>query len=129
MPKSAPPFAEKPYVHFNEYGVQAFVLDVPNRLSDLQMRQAIQNAAISEGWQITENGTVDGKGMVTIFRKTVFAETSFTFLFGPGSFTAFSDSYTLDVTGKRTRRYTPPARVNAMRDSIKENLVAQLAGY
>jgi len=111
------------------YGAKVIHLEVPNRLSDLQMRQAIQNAAIEEGWQIVENGTVDGLGIVALYKKTVFAESTFTFLFGPGIFDGYSDSYTLDVTGKRTRRYTPPARIESIRKSIRENLTAQLAGY
>jgi len=111
------------------YGPKVIHLEVPNRLTDLQMRQAIQNAAFENGWTVTESDFVDGEGMVSIYRKTVFAETTFTFLFGPGNFSGYSDSYTLDATGKRTRRYTPPARISSIRDSIRENLTNELAGY
>ncbi len=111
------------------YGPKVIHMEVPNRLSDLQMRQAIQNAAFANGWRVVENGSVDGKGMVAIYKKTIFAETTFTFLFGPGEFDGYSDSYTLDITGKRTKAYTPPARTESIRRSIKKNLTAELAGY
>lgn len=111
------------------YGDKVINLNIPNRLSQLQIQQAILNAAVDDRWQVMGTGTADGAGMVEIRKKTPFAETNFTFLFRPDLIEGFSNSFTLDVTGKRTRRYTPPIRIDSIRDAIRENLEVGMAGY
>ncbi len=111
------------------YGDKVINLNIPNRLSHLQLQQAILNAAVDERWQVMGTGTADGAGMVEIRKKTPFAETTFTFLFRPDLIEGFSNSFTLDVTGKRTRRYTPPIRIDTIRDAIRANLESEMAGY
>ncbi|MFP4352628.1 MAG: hypothetical protein ACLFRP_07095 [Puniceicoccaceae bacterium] len=111
------------------YGDKVIHLKIPPRLSQLEIEQAILNAAVDNRWQVMDTGTVDGAGMVEMRRKTTFAETTFTFLFRRDLIEGFSDSFSLDITGKPTRRYTPPIRIDTIRDSIRENLEAAMAGY
>ena len=77
------------------YGDKVINLNIPNRLSQLQIQQAILNAAIENRWLIVETGTVEEAGMVEMRRKTPFAETNFTFLFRPDLIEGFSNSFTL----------------------------------
>ena len=111
------------------YGNKVIHLEVPNRLSDLQMRQAILNASYQNGWEVTQSGQTDDAVLVQTSRKTPFAESNFTFLAEPGLIEVYSNYYALDITGKRTRRYTPPVRINTIRDSLRENLEKALAAY
>jgi len=112
-----------------EYGNKVIHLNVPNRLSPLQVRQAIQNAAYEDGWITLANGEEGKSGLVQLQKKTLFADTVITFLFQPTVVDGFSDSYTIDVTGKRTGRYTPPLRIDTIRAAVKKNLERAMAGY
>lgn len=111
------------------YGDKVIHLNVPNRLSMLQIRQAILNAAYADRWELVDIGTDGDNGLIQIRKRTVFAESNFTFLFQPTVIDGYSNSYTVDVTGKPTRRYTPPVRIDRVRDQIKANLQGEMAGF
>ncbi len=111
------------------YGDKVIHLNVPNRLSMLQMRQAILNAAYDEKWEVTDVGLRGESGFIQMQKKNVFAEAYFTFLFGPTVVNGYSNSYSVDITGKPTRRYTPPLWMDRIRDRIKTNLENEMAGF
>ncbi|MEM0965548.1 MAG: hypothetical protein AAGJ81_05310 [Verrucomicrobiota bacterium] len=111
------------------FGNKVIHLNVPDRLTMLQMRQAILNAAFEDRWVVLANGMEGESGVVQVHKKTVFADTVFTFLFQPTTIDGYSDSYSLDAVGTPTKRYTPPSRIDSIRKQIKENLMGLMAGY
>ena len=111
------------------YGNKVIHLNLPKRLSMLQIRQAIFNAAYQEGWEAIDAGTEGDSGMIQVKKTSVFAESIFTFLFQQTVIDGYSNSYSVDVTGKPTKRYTPPVRIDKIRKRIKENLQREMAGY
>jgi len=111
------------------YGDKVIHLNLPNRLSMLQIQQAILNAGIQERWMTVDTGTEGESGMIQLRKKNLFSEANFTFLFQPIVIDGYSNSYSTDVTGKPTKRYTPPMWINRLRASIKENLEKSMAGY
>ncbi|MGE9291230.1 MAG: hypothetical protein ACQKBT_09585 [Puniceicoccales bacterium] len=111
------------------YGNKVIHLNLPNRLSMLQIQQAILNAGYQEGWVAVHVGTDGESGLVQLRKKGVFNDSNFSFLFQPTVIDGYSNSYTVDVTGKPTRRYTPPINIDRIRKSIRANLEKEMAGY
>lgn len=111
------------------YGEKVIILNVPPRLSLLQVRQSILNASLEKGWSILESGYVDENGIVKIRNKSLLYESIFTFVFDPTVVEGYSESYVLNHLGNRSKRYTPPPRVSALRKEIVRNLESQIAGY
>lgn len=111
------------------YGEKVMLLNVPPRLSMLQVRQSIMNAALRNNWNIIESGFVDDNGFVVIRNRTSFYDSIFTFVFNPALVEGFSESYVLNQRGVRSKRYTPPVRVDRLRRDIVRNLEQQIAGF
>jgi len=111
------------------YGEKVILLNVPPRLSVLQIRQSIMNAALRNNWSILESGFVDDNGFVVIRNRTSFYDSIFTLVFNPSLVEGFSESYVLNHSGNRSKRYTPPVRVDRLRKDIVKNLEQQIAGY
>ena len=111
------------------YGNKVIHLNVPDRLTRLQMQQAILNAALSEGWITVSTGQDGDSGVIQLSKKSIFSESNFTFLYQPTTIDGYSNSYTVDVTGKPTRRYTPPINIDKIRKQIKINLEKEMAGF
>jgi hypothetical protein len=95
----------------------------------VQMLQAILNAAYQTGWTTVDIGTDGESGMIQMTKKSVFAEANFTFLFQATTIDGYSNSYTIDVTGKPTKRYTPPVWIDKIRKKIRTNLEKDMAGF
>jgi hypothetical protein len=130
-PKTPPPEDASDLIHpaSTVYGNKVIHLNIPNRLSMLQIQQAILNAALDERWITVDVGNEGESGLVQLRKSNVFAEANFTFLFQPVVVDGYSNSFTTDITGKPTRRYTPPLWIDGLRESIKKHLEKSLAGY